>query len=104
MWTKSAAPVFRIVEGAWQQLSGARRLDDVDGAVGPELRALGVEWHEEVQPLTGIGVCHREQRGVGNVEIGLIERNLYSVVRECLFQPVTFNCAPVLGVDCLWLP
>src|SRR5262249_35283873 len=51
-----AAPIFRTVIGAWQQFAGARCLDDIDGAIGPELRALGIERQEEMQPLTSVGV------------------------------------------------
>jgi hypothetical protein len=68
----SASPVFGIIEATRQQFTSARRLDDVDSAVRPKLRALGVEWHEEMQPLTGVGIRDREQRGVGDVEVRLI--------------------------------
>jgi len=68
-----AVPILGIVVGAREQFTGTRRLDDVGRAVGPHLRALGVEWHEEVQLLASVRVRHREQCGIGDVEVGLIE-------------------------------
>jgi hypothetical protein len=100
----SASPVFGIIEATRQQFTGARRLNDVNGAVTPQLRALGIERHEEVQPLTRVGVGDGEQRRVGDVEIGLIKRDLCSVMRKGLRQSVALNRFPVLGVDCFMLP
>src|SRR5262245_34035235 len=104
VWAHPAAPVVRIVVAMWQQFTGARRLDDSDGAVAPELRPLSVERYGEVQLLTGVGVDRGEQRGVGDVEISLIERDLRRVLREGLLESVALERAPVLGIDCFAFP
>src|SRR5262249_36228889 len=62
-----AAPIRRIVIGARKELASARRLYDVEGAIGPELRAFGVERHGEMQPFTRVSVRHRKERGIGDV-------------------------------------
>ena len=49
------------------------------GAVANLLREHRIERHQEVQPLAGVGIQHREERGVGAVEIGLIERDLRGI-------------------------
>ena len=38
------------------------------------------------------------------VEIGLVERNLRGVFRECFLKPVALDRFPVLGVDRLMFP
>jgi len=65
--THLAPPVRSVAIGAWEELTVACCLNDVQGAIGPKLRAFSVERHEEMQPFTGIGVRHREQRGIGDV-------------------------------------
>ena len=85
--------------GARQQLAGACCLDDVDGAIAPLLRTLGVERHEKMQTLAGIGVHGGEQRGIGDVEIRLIERDLCGVLRKCFLESVALDRAPVLRVE-----
>ena len=57
-----------------------------------------------MQSLAGIGVGRGEQRGIGDVEIRLIERHLCGVLREDLLESVALDRAPVLGVDGLVLP
>ena len=99
-----AAPVAIVISEAWQQFSGARRLNDVDGPIRPGLRTRGVKWHQEVQAFTGVRIQRRKQRWVGDIEISLIERHLGGVLREAPFQAVAFERAPVLGVDRLVLP
>ena len=99
-----AAPILRIVVSARQQLAGARRLDDGDGTIAPRLCALGVERHEEMQTLAGVGVQRGEERGVGVVEVGLIERDLCGVLRKGFLESVALDRAPVLGVERLVLP
>jgi len=66
--TYLAAPIFGIIEAPRQQFTGTCRLDDIDSTIGPQLRALSVEWDEEVQPLARVGVRDREQCGIGDVE------------------------------------
>src|SRR6516165_6168019 len=86
VWAQPAAPLVRIIVAARQQFTGARRLDNGDSAVAPELRPLSVERHDEMQLLTGVGVDRGKQGGISDVEISLIERDLRGVLRECLFQ------------------
>ena len=59
-----AAPVVRIVGEARQQLAGAGRFDDGNGAVRSGLRPFGIERHQEVQALAGVGVDDGEERRV----------------------------------------
>src|SRR5262249_17374612 len=92
----AAAPGFGITEAARQQLPGTCRFDDAHSAVRPKLCALSVERHEKVQPLTRVGVGDGEQRGIGDVEIGLIKCDLRSVLRKSFLESVAFNRAPVL--------
>ena len=84
-------PVLGIVIGTRQQFTGARCFDDGDGAVAPRLCALGVERHEEVQTLAGIGVQCGEERGIGDVEIGLVERDLCGVLRKSFLESVALE-------------
>ena len=104
MSAHAASPILGIVEAARQQLPRACRLDDVGRAITPQLRPLGIEWDKEVQTLAGIGVGCGEQRGIGDVQIRLIERHLCCVLREDLLESVALDRAPVLGVDSLVLP
>src|SRR5262249_5823130 len=99
-----AGPSIRVVVGARQQFAGARRLYDVDGAIAPELRTFGIERHEEVQPFTSVGIRHREQRGIGDIEIGLIERDLSEVFRIFLLQPIALELAPAGALYALVFP
>ena len=94
MAAHTAMPVLGIVIGTRQQFAGARRLDDGDGAIAPRLCTLGVERHEEVQTLAGVGVQCGEQRGIGDVEIGLIERDLCGVLRKSFLKSVALDRAP----------
>jgi len=86
-----ARPILRIVGDAREQFARARRLDDGDDAVAPELRALGLERHEEVQLLASVSVGAAEQRGIGDVQIRLVERDLGSVLGKRLFEPVALD-------------
>src|SRR5262249_44707099 len=95
---QAASPILGIVEAARQQLAGARRLDDVGGAITPHLRPLGIKRDKEMQPLAGVGVGRGEQRGIGDVEIRLIERHLRGVLREGLLESIALDGAPVFGV------
>src|SRR5262249_30201889 len=79
--THLAAPIRRIVIGARKELASARRLYDVEGAIGPELRTLSVECDKEMQPLARIGVGDREEGRISDVEISLVERHLCEIVR-----------------------
>src|SRR5262249_49129291 len=99
-----ARPSIRVVIGARQQLAGARRLDDVQGTVGPKLRTLSIERHKEVQPLAGVSVRDREQRGIGDIEIGLIERDLSEISRVLLLEPVALDFSPARSLDALVFP
>ena len=60
-----AAPIFRILSDARQQLAGPCRLDHGDGAVADRLCQLRIERHQEVQALAGVGVDDSEQRRIG---------------------------------------
>jgi hypothetical protein len=102
--THAAAPIRRIIVGTRQQFTGARRFDDIDGTITPKLRALGVERHDEVQPLTGVSIDCGEQCGIGDIEIGLIEGDLRGVLREGFFETVALDCAPVSSVDSFAFP
>src|SRR6516165_9676392 len=84
-----AAPIFRIIECPRQQLTRTRGRDDIGRAVGPELRALGVE--------------RDEQRWIRHIEIRLVEENLRVIVREGFLEPVALERAPVLSVERLYL-
>src|SRR5262249_43467007 len=82
----------------------ARRLYDVEGAIGPELRTLSVECDKEMQPLARIGVGDREEGRISDVEISLVERHLCEIVRIFLSEPVTLDLLPTPGVESLVLP
>ena len=97
-------PVVLRTEAPRQQLAGARCFDNVGRAVAPQLRALGIERDEEMQPLAGIGVGRGKERGIGNVEIRLIQRYLRGVLREYPFESVALGRLPVFAVDGLVLP
>ena len=100
-----AAPVFGIVGYTRQQFAGLRRLDDGDGAVAPRLRALGIEWQQQVKALAGVGIKRREQRRVrGDVEVCLVDPDLCSVPRPDFLKAVALNSTPALGTECLVLP
>jgi hypothetical protein len=99
-----AAPICGIVIGAWEQLAGACHLNDIDGTVAPELRALSVEGDEEVQPLARVSVRYGEQCGISDVEIGLVERHLREVLRILVLEPVALYFAPALGIEGFVLP
>ena len=60
MRTDLAGKLIPVAVGARQQLAGARRRDDIGGAIAPQLRALGVEWHPEMQLLTAVNVDRGE--------------------------------------------
>src|SRR5262249_26112495 len=70
----------------------------------PKLRTLSVEWHEKVQPLTGVGIRHCEQRGIGDVQIRLIERDLSEILRMLLLEPGAFDFSPARALHALMLP
>ena len=59
---------------------------------------------KKMQTLAGIGVDDGEQRGIGEVEIRLVERDLCGVLRKCFLEPVALDRAPVFGVERLVLP
>src|SRR5262249_49306215 len=84
-----SAPIRGIFIGARGQLAGACCLDDVDGAVAPELCALGVERDKKMQPFAGVGINRSEQCGIGNVQLRLIDGHLCSVLRERFIESVT---------------
>src|SRR5262249_7857537 len=77
-----------IIEATRQQLTGARRFDNVGRAVTPELRPFSIERYKEVQPLAGISIHGGEQRRIGDLQIRLIKRGLRRVLRESLFETV----------------
>ena len=93
-----------ILCDARQQLARARRLDHCDGAVAHGLCQHRIERHQEVQALAGVGVDDGEQRGIGDVEIGLIERDLRGVDLVKPGQSVAFDGAPALGLQGLVFP
>src|SRR5262249_48242128 len=104
MSTETAAPVLGIGSEARQKLAGARRLDYGCGPIGPGLRALGIERHQQVQPLARIGVDDREQRGISDVEVSLIKQDLSVVLRIGLLDAVALDCVPALCSEALMLP
>src|SRR5262249_42178894 len=91
----TAVPVFRIIVGARQQFVRASRRDDVGGAVGPELRELGVVRNGEKQNLAGVGVDRGKQRRVAQVKVSLVKRDLRGILWESL-KSVTLERAPAL--------
>src|SRR5262245_54040690 len=104
MSTEAAAPVVGIVSEARQKLAGARRLDYSCSSIGPSLRALGIERHQQVQPLARIGVDDREQCGISDVEVSLIKQDLSVVLRISLLDAVALDCVPALCSEALVLP
>ena len=69
--------------GARQQLLHFACAHDQRGAVARLLRERGIEGHEFAVKLEGVPVERGEQRRVGQVEVGLIERDLRRVDRPC---------------------
>ena len=67
--THAAKPMLRVTGEARQQFARARCLDHRDGAIAPHLSALRIERHQQMQPLAGVGVDDRDQRGVRMVEV-----------------------------------
>ena len=67
-------------------------------------RALGVERHPEEQQFTAVDVNGAEQQRIGQIEIGLIERNLRGITGEFLLESVARERAPVLRIERLVLP
>jgi hypothetical protein len=51
-----------------------------------------------------VGVRDREQRGIGDVQIRLIERDLHEIVRVSLLEPVTLDLAVARGLQTFVLP
>src|SRR6516165_2018873 len=80
--------IFAAVICSRQQLTFSRCLDDVCGAVGIELRQLGLEGNEEEQNLAGVSIDRAEQYRAGYIEIGLIQRHLHGILRESFLQSV----------------
>ena len=92
----AAAPVFRILGHARQQLTGARRLDHSNGAVAHCLCQLRIERHQEMQALTGIGIDDAKECRIGHVQIGLIDRDLRCIdrVEACSGRRVRSRSSP----------
>lgn len=100
-----AAPIARIVVGTRQQRAGTRRLNDRDGAIGPELRAFGVEWDKQVQTRHCVRIHGgKNRRMLGDVEISLVNPDLRCVVWIGLFDPITIEGTPTFVTEGLVLP
>src|SRR5262245_35915841 len=99
-----AGKLVWVLVRARQQVTGARRRDDVGGAVGPQLRALGGERYPKMQLLAGVGVDRAEQRRIGQLEVGLIERDLGRVSREFSLKAITRERAVIFRVERLAFP
>jgi hypothetical protein len=68
------------------------------------LCALGIKWHEKVHALTGIGVERGKERRVGDVQIGLVKRDLCRVLGKGLGQAVALELLPAFGTKRFMLP
>ena len=101
MAAHAAMPIGRIAVGPRQELARLRRLDDGDGSVRPQLCALGVEGHKKMEMLASIGIERGEQRRVGHIEIGLVERYLCGVARKVFSSPSRSSARQFLALIAL---
>jgi ABC-type lipoprotein export system ATPase subunit len=79
-----ATPVSRILCEMREQFAGVRSLDDHQRAVGPVLRALGIERDGEVEEFAGISVYTSEEARRDHIQVGLIQTHLCAVLWENL--------------------
>src|SRR5262249_36555697 len=92
------------IEPARQQFAGARCRDNVGRAIAPLLCAFGIERNEEVQPLAGVCVGDGKQRGIGDVQVRLIERDLDQVIEVFPSEAVAFDLTIARGLQAFVFP
>jgi hypothetical protein len=51
-----------------------------------------------MQPFARVGIRHREQRGIGDVQVVLVNRDLHEVIGMFLFESVALDLTPARGL------